>query len=82
MDGGFMFGIFEHGVLTISNVEQEGYLPMVWTVPPKAEEGYEALFYWAIESDAITQTWEVVEVSEEELSDEEALSVLIGEVET
>ena len=76
-----MYGKFENGIILLSDTELDGYAPMIHTEPPEVEEGYEALFYWKIEPNAITQTWEVVEVSEAELSDEEALSILTGEVE-
>lgn len=66
------------GLLDVVEEEKDGYKPMVNTEQPEAQTGYEALFYWRETDDAWVQTWEIVPIAEDELTDAEALSILLG----
>ena len=57
-------------------LEPLGYLPVTFTDAPETEVGYEAVCEWVEQDGYIVQTWHIIE---SELTDEEALSILMGE---
>lgn len=65
------------GLLDVVEEPKDGYKPMQFTDPPKAPSGFEAAFYWRETDNAWEQTWEIVPVADE-VTDEEALAILMG----
>lgn len=57
----------------------EGYLPVIFTDPPEAPEGYSYEPGWAEQEEAIVQVWTLAPLSDD-ISDEEALSIILGGV--
>lgn len=65
------------GLLDVVEEPKDDYKPMVQTEPPEAPSGYVAAFFWKETDSAWEQTWEIV-LDDDELTDEEALSILLG----
>lgn len=60
-------------------LESLGYYPLVYTeMPDDAPDGYHYESGWQQDVDAITQIWTLVE-DDDEISDEEAFAILLGE---
>lgn len=57
---------------------EQGWLPVVYTEPGEPPEGYEYEPHWEEQSGEIVEVWELVEAP---FSDEEALGIILGEVE-
>ena len=56
-----------------------GYLPVIETTPPEAEDGYYATPHWAEVDGEIVQSWEIVEIPvSDELDPAEALDIILG----
>lgn len=60
-----------------------GWYPVIYTDEPETDEDHYAVASWSQESDCIRQTWTIVEIpkptDEDEISDEEAMRILMGE---
>lgn len=73
-----MYGKMIDGVLYVSTNQQEGYKPFEYTERPAVPEGYHAAYFWAEMDETFVQTWEAVADYEEDISDAEALEILLG----
>lgn len=60
-----------------------GWYPVIYTDAPETDDKHYAESSWSQESDCIRQVWTIVEIpeptDEDEISDEEAMRILMGE---
>ena len=73
-----MYGKTIEGVLYVVDEPRDGYKPFVYTEDPEAPDGYHAAYFWRETEDSFMQTWEIVADSEDELTDDEALQIILG----
>lgn len=73
-----MYGKTINGVLYVVQEPREGYKPFAYTTAPDAPDGYHAAYFWRETEDRFMQTWEIVKDSEDELTDDEALAIILG----
>lgn len=66
---------------TATILAEQGYKEILFTDMPEVPAGYYAQFTWVDGIDAITQTWEVVEIpADAELSSADVLNIILGGV--
>ena len=75
-----MYGKTINGVLYVVDEPQDGYKPFVYTTAPEAPDGYYPAYIWVETEGGFEQTWEIVKDSEDELTDDEALAIIMGGV--
>lgn len=73
-----MYGKTINGVLYVVDELKDGYKPFVYATAPDAPSGYHAAYIWRETEDSFMQTWEIVADSEDELTDDEALAIILG----
>lgn len=73
-----MYGKTISGVLYVVDEPRDGYKPFIHTDAPDAPSGYHAAYIWRETEDSFEQTWEIVADSEDELTDAEALAIILG----
>lgn len=75
------YGHMINGQLIIVKNRGEADKPIVYTEPPVVDEHHRAIFAFEDTEDEIIQRWEVIETADEppeEITDTEALSILLG----
>lgn len=73
-----MYGKTINGVLYVVDEPRDGYKPFAYADEPDAPEGYHTAYFWNETEDSFEQTWEIVKDGEDELTDYEALAIILG----
>lgn len=62
---------------TVEQYASQGWLPVVYTDAPEAQEGFYYESGWAEEEDAIVQTWKLVKLPDD-IPNDEAMAIILG----
>ena len=73
-----MYGKTINGVLYVVDEPRYGYKPFAYTTAPEVTDGYHAAYIWRETENSFEQTWEIVKDTEDELTDNEALAIILG----